>query len=374
MARSCVYNNKNAPDSMMPAAHPDDAQPQRAGAPAELVAWFLRKSGPQWTAADEQAFEQWLAVDPGNRAAYAQWEADWALMDAMPQESANRLRAMVEADRSVERAVQRAKHSPSRRHALATGLAVAGVAGMALTGGWLGWQHWQAQPVYEQAFSTGRGQQSELTLPDGSTLRLDTATSLKVTYFRQRREVQLIEGQAVFSVQPNTDRPFRVMAQAVEVTVVGTRFSVRLTPGVPGRDGVEVAVEQGHVRVLRTEGGSQLQAAAEAPTTFNLTAGQRLVFGAQDGRAELGQVAAEGFASWRNPQLSFSDVPLKAAVAEMERYANLGISSVDPAVAELRLTGTFNPRDAAATRRLLTGALPVKLRPGAGGFEIVPDR
>ncbi len=359
---------------MMPAAHPDDAQPQRAGPPAELVAWFLRKNGPQWTAADQQAFEQWLGADPGNRTAYARWEADWALMDAMPQASANRLRAMVEADRSAERAIQRAKHSPSRRHTLATGLAVAGVAGMALTGGWLEWQHWQAQPVYEQAFSTGRGQQSELTLPDGSTLRLDTATSLKVTYFRQRREVRLIEGQALFTVQPNADRPFHVTAQAVEVTVVGTRFSVRLTPGVPGRDGVEVAVEQGHVRVVRNEGAPPLPATAAASPSFDLTAGQRLVFAAQDGRAELGQVAAEGFAPWRNQQLSFSDVPLKAALAEMERYASLGIAAIDPTVADLRLTGTFNPRDATATRRLLTGALPVKLRPGAGGFEVVPDR
>jgi len=354
---------------MTPATLPDDAARQRK----ELVDWFMRRHGSQWTAKNELAFQQWVAA-PGNRDAYAQWQADWELIDAMPRESADQLRAMVTADRKAEQAAPRpAKHSPERRRALAAGFALATVAGLGVTGGWLGWQHLQAQPLYEQAFSTRKGQQSEVKLPDGSTLRLDTATSLKVMFFRHRREVQLAEGQAVFAVTSDARKPFRVRAGDVQVTVVGTKFSVRLTPGVPGRAGVEVTVEEGRVHVVRAKAAQELEGAASRVTplqAFDLTAGQNLVFGTDGLPPELSTMPAGGFATWRSAQLSFSDVPLKVALAEMERYADLGISSVEPAAASLRLTGTFDPRDAAAVRRVLGNALPVKLERGANGLEV----
>ena len=87
-----------------------------------------------------------------------------------------------------------------------------------------------------------------------------------------------------------------------------------------------------------------------------------------------GTVPAAGVAPWRSMPLSFSDVPLREAVAEMERYANLGIAAIDPAVAGLRLSGTFDPRDPEATRRLLARALPIRLDGSAQGVHVGPVR
>jgi transmembrane sensor len=348
----------------------DDATRQRK----ELVDWFMRRNGPLWGAADERAFQHWMAT-PGNRDAYAQWQADWELADAMPQASVDRLRALVVADRKADEAAPRPpRHSPQRRRAL--GFAVAGVASTAMTGGWLGWRHIQSQPVYEQDFSTRTGQQSEIALPDGSQLRLDTATALKATFFRHRREIRFAEGQCMFSVTADAQRPFEVIAGPVRVTVVGTRFSVRLTAKVPGRDGVEVEVEEGRVRVARASGPQEQGAVADVTSgeTFELTAGQQVTFDARGREPVFGTVAPDGIARWRNMQLSFSDVPLRQAVAEMERYGSLDIVAIDPAAAQLRLSGTFDPRDPAATRRLLTGTLPIKLARQGTGWEVLPTR
>lgn len=353
---------------MMPAAHTDPLSRQRRA----LVDWFMRRRGPAWTADDELAFQHWLDSD-GNRQLYTQWEADWALIDALPQASAARLRAMVSADRQERRSNRPAVPAPMRRRTLFAGLATAGAVAMSVTGAWFGWQHVQAQPVYEHAFSTRKGQQSEVTLPDGSALRLDTATALSARFFRDRREIHMQEGQALFSVTADAQRPFQVTAGSIRVTVVGTRFSVRLTPSIPGRNGVEVAVEEGHVHVARLpEAAEPGGTDAELSRTqgFDLLAGQRLVFDVEGSRPALGTVAAEGVAPWRGMQLSFSDVPLRQALAEMERYADQGISYLDPAAAELRLSGTFDPRNTAATRRLLAGALPVRLTPGPSGTEV----
>lgn len=338
---------------------PDTAEASRQR--QELVGWFMRRHGPQWTAGDEHAFQQWLHT-PANQAAYAQWEADWKLMDDLPQASADRLRAMVAADRRVRQTVPAAGPGRERRRFFARGLAVAGVAAVAVGTGWLGWQHLQAQPVYTQAFSTRAGQQSEVTLPDGSTLRLDTATALQVTFFRQRREIRLVEGQAMFAVVADAQRPFLVTAGPVRVTVVGTRFAVRMTPGIPGRDGVEVEVEEGRVRVARPAPGD----------TLELTAGQCLSFDPQGHDPVLDTIAPEAVAGWRSQHLSFSDVPLRQAVAEIERYRGLDIVAIDPAAAELRLSGTFDPRDPATTRRLLAATLPIRLVRQGAGWAVLP--
>ncbi|MFT4241638.1 MAG: FecR domain-containing protein, partial [Acidovorax sp.] len=282
----------------------------------------------------------------------------------------DRLRAQVAADRRTARPQQPARE---RRRFLAGGFAVASVAAVATTVGWLGWQHIQAQPVFQHAFSTRAGQLTSVTLPDGSTLRLDTATALQATFWRHRREVRLTEGQALFTVAADAARPFHVTAGGVRVTVVGTRFSVRLTPGIAGREGVEVEVAEGRVRV-----GADVSAGAPAPQdaagqgqAFELAAGQRIVFDPQGRQPVLGTVAPEAVGGWRTLQLSFSDVPLRQALAEIERYRSLGIAAIDPAAAELRLSGTFDPRDPAATRRLLAASLPIRFAPQGSGWQVL---
>lgn len=356
----------------MMSAHTDEASRQRR----ELVGWFMRRHGPQWTPEDEQAFQRWLAA-PANRQAYERWEADWKLMDAMPQAASDRLRAQVAADRRACRAESATPPVRQRRRFLAGGFALAGIAALAIAGGWLGWQHIQAQPVFEQAFSTRAGQLADVKLPDGSVLRLDTATMLNAAFFRRSREIRLGEGQAMFAVAADADRPFLVSAGPVRVTVVGTRFSVRLTPGVPGREGVEIEVEEGRVRVASGHDPDAAQGStlrAEAAESFELSAGQKAVFDAQGRNSVLDTVAPDALAPWRNMQLSFSDVPLRQAVAELERYGNLGIAAIDPAAAGLRLSGTFDPRDPAATRRLLAATLPIKLVRRDTGWDVQPAR
>jgi len=230
----------------------------------------------------------------------------------------------------------------------------------------------QARPVFTQAFSTARGQQKEVPLPDGTVLRLDTATRLEVAYYRQRREVKLIDGQAVFSVQADTERPFHVLAGPMRVTVVGTRFSVRYTPDIPGSRGVQVAVEEGRVRVARIDTASG--ARDEFGVPMLLVAGQQV---ASDSQGVLGLVASvpiEGIAPWREQRVSFVDVPLNQVLAELERYGPTSLLVRDPAVAELRLSGTFDPMNPGTRRLALPRVLPVRLSETGRGTEVLPAR
>ena len=238
--------------------------------------------------------------------------------------------------------------------------------------GYMAWQAMDSGPTSVQAFRTERGQIETVTLAEGSTLRLDTATQLEVRLYRRQREVLLQEGQAMFEVAQN-GRPFHVIAGNTRVTVVGTRFSVRYTPSIADT-GVQVAVEEGKVRVAALQKGEAQAHHYDATAGTLLVAGQQ-VYAQNDGTLlPLTQVPADGVASWRDGLVSFLDVPLSQAIAELERYAATGLVVHDPHVASLRLTGTFNPLSKEALHKALPRVLPVRLQARAGKTEVVALR
>lgn len=337
---------------MPPLSQPHDQDASRLR--QDVLEWFVRRHREDWRAPDEREFQAWLGADARHGPAYAQWESRWESLDAISPETVAGWRRGFTG--------QQAAATPTRRGFLKPALAF-GITGMAVGAGCLGWREIQAQPVFEQAFATRRGQQLEVPLPDGTRLRLDTATHMEVRLFRDRREVTLIDGQAVFLVQSDASRPFDVLAGPLQVRVVGTRFAVRHTPGIAGADGARVSVEEGKVRVLRRDG--------DAKNAVFLTAGQQVESDARGVLAAVSGVPGEGIAPWQAHRLSFVDTPLSRALAELERYGSTGLVVNDPAVAALRLSGTFDPRDARTLRRALPSALPVRLKEAGSAAEVV---
>lgn len=347
------------------------SSPSLSAIDREALDWFARRQRA-FTADDEAAFDAWLRADPAHRAALQRWHGDWAGLDALPADGIARLRRQLAADQAAEQAAEQraaAPASPARRHwlaglaAMAPRAALATVAVSAAGGGALAWRHRQQQPLFASEFRTLRGQQQDVTLPDGSVLRLDTDTRIAVALYRERREVKLLGGQAVFQVRGDTARPFDVLAGAVRVTVVGTRFSVRHTPGISGANGVQVAVEEGRVRVAGN--------GTAAATAVELGAGQRIAADAAGRLGAIGQVAAAGIAPWRDGRITFDNTPLAQVLAEFGRYGSTGLLVRDPAVSALRVTGTFDPHRLENFRRVLPHVLPVALRDNGAVTEIV---
>lgn len=341
--------------------------PDVNGSPArdQALEWFVRRRDQGLDAQEEQRFQAWLAADPANGKAFESWQAEWAGFDAIPAEMTALLQRNLAYDQAMAAAsaAGRARaaapaHNPARRRILAPALAAAVVA---VTGG-AGFLAWQATPTYTQSLASQRGQQREAMLPDGTRLRLDTATRVEVRYYRQRREVRLLEGQALFTVSANPEQPFDVLAGHTRVTVVGTRFSVRYTPEIAGQDGVRVAVEEGRVRVAR----------ADAQDAVMLSTGQQVVSDGAGVPGTVRPVAAADVAPWRNQRVIFDGMRLDQALAELGRYRDVPLVIRDPAVAALRVTGVFDPLDITTFQQVLPSSLPVRLQAsGAKDQEIV---
>src|SRR5450830_87306 len=151
---------------------------QQAELDVQAAGWLVRRQDGI-DAHDEAALQQWLASSAAHASAYAQLARAWDGLDALSPATIARLRPAAPVS------------APRQRLAwlnFAPQLAGAALACAALIGGW---QYWLQQPIYSASFASARGQQLVVELPDGSSLRLDTATRADVTLYRQRREVRL---------------------------------------------------------------------------------------------------------------------------------------------------------------------------------------
>lgn len=325
-------------------------------------------------AAAEAEFQQWLTADPVHGELYDELDGSLDGVRLLPEDRIQSLRAAVREDPRVRVAAApphrlRSPSSPGRRNwlldvaRLVPQAALATTAAAVVGGGWLGWEHWRGQPTFEKHYATARGQSLSIDLPDGSTLQLDVATQAQVRLYRDRREVRLVDGQAMFIVSSNPAQPFHVLAGATRVVVVGTRFSVRHTRSGIDAGKTTVAVESGRVRV------SALSSAAG--TGVELTAGQGVTADDAGRLAPVVGVAAGGVAAWRQGRVSFTDTPLAQALAEFERYGDTGLVVRNPAVGALRLGGSFSLHQVGTFAQALPVLLPVRLERRGSVTEVV---
>lgn len=352
----------------------------RAHDAAELQAalWATRRH-EGLDAAAQAELDRWLAEDPRHRELYEELERSLDPVRELPDDDVQALKAGLGPDATAAASgwaapvvgprpaqVSSGVQSPGRRawmldlSRLIPPVAMASVA----AAGWIGWDTWSNQATWANTFTTGRGEFLNVDLPDGSVLQLDTATRVQVALYRRRREVRLLEGQAMFSVQGDSGTPFEVLAGNTRVTVVGTRFSVRHAQTGLDAGKTSVAVEAGRVRVARADGSDRPQ--SQEPASVLLTAGQGVTARA-DGRLErVVAIAIGAVGAWRTRRVNFNDTPLTEALAEFERYGPTGLRLQDAAVGALRVGGSFDLRQASLFASVLPRMLPVRLeRQGA---------
>ncbi|WP_338770466.1 FecR domain-containing protein [Massilia sp. METH4] len=325
-------------------------------AEAEALDWFVRRADGL-AGADETRFQQWLAADPGHARAYAQWQQDWQGFGSLPDGAVERLRQGLGRPQPATTPPHR---SFSSWLALPRTIAVGAGVALLLACGLAGAMWWQ--PLSSASHATAQGERLDTMLADQSRLQLAPASRALVHIFRTRREIELPEGQARFEISRDPARPLTVIAGALRITVVGTRFSVH--HGAHG-GGVRVAVEEGHVRV------SPRNWFTSAADTVDLRAGQAIGSDAQGALGPVSAVRAADLAPWHERRTSFENATLGEVLAAFSRHGDTGLTVRDPSVAALRLTGTFDLLRPDTFAQLLPQALPVRLAKDRGITEIL---
>lgn len=357
----------------------------------EAATWIVRQQ-TELSAEDAQKLNTWLASDTRHRLAYEAMANTLGRLQALPQSSSqisphsNRAKihgcndavplAVTHKKDSLEVSVgslpypfhQKPQRSKQWRPIM-TAVAIICLAGIS----WQGWLLLESQPVFEKIYVTERGQLLRTSLPDGSNIILDTATRAEVKLYRNRREMLLTEGQVLLEVESNPSQPFSVSAGHVRIDVVGTRFSVRHTQSGLAPGHTQVAVEKGRVQAssLLTKTLSASSTRSQTPPLV-LDAGES-VDADTEGNFFLmtKEVTASYPAPWSEGRLNFNDTPLGEALAEFERYGNTKVSVPEPAVALLKVGGSFELHRLDAFLDALPKQLPVRLQRNPNGLTEV---
>lgn len=293
---------------------------------AEAAAWLARIHSDDGEAF-RPALDAWLAEDPAHAAVFAHAQEVWAILP----------RATAQLEPGAQTAVAPfARRVPIR--AVVAALAACFVVGLAGAA-------WLLQS--QNAYLTRPGEQKVAMLEDGSRIALNTDTRLGVRFEEGRRRVILDRGEAMFEVASDADRPFVVIAGDTRVQAVGTTFIVRRTA-----DDVAVILIEGRVAVTRD--GAPESGHASKPVM--LRPGEKLIEPA-DGPVWVEPTSIEAATAWRRGQTVFSDTPLGAAVAELNRYGGRRIVIEDPRIAALPISGVYatNAADFAEAAAALHG-------------------
>jgi len=322
---------------------------------AEAADWFtlLNDDSREVENEDLERFDKWVQR-PGNRAAYRRFEDISERATALRDDPEMRAAAReILARPKPAKAARPAAKGPSLPRVWG-GLAIAGVLAAAVVG-WLA--------VQPKTYQTEVGGRLTAHLDDGSTVLLNTDTQLKVRFTLGQRRLELVKGQAFFDVAHDPARPFLVSAGPMEVRAVGTRFDVR-----HDGPGAAVTLAQGKVQVSQGDAGR---------ARWLLAPGQALTLAPGARSARPVDVDVASLTGWTSGVITFHDVALVDAVAEMNRYERQKITLAPGIPSQARISGVFTPGDdeefvAAAelsfelqSRRNTNGGMELRPRPGA---------
>jgi transmembrane sensor len=210
----------------------------------EASEWFVDFRVGDVDAAARERFDEWLRRSPEHIRAYMEIAKTYVELPALKISGAPELEALIGYARS-EGNVVRLDHAgtgrtrepnsadeelsrregqenlawrawPIRRRYLAVAAALIFAIGAAA------W--WQSArfPTY----ATDIGERRSITLADGSTVDLNARSRLRIEFSSSERRVELIEGQALFQVSKDKNRPFVVSSGDATVRAVGTQFDV----------------------------------------------------------------------------------------------------------------------------------------------------
>ncbi|MCM1178262.1 MAG: FecR domain-containing protein [Clostridium sp.] len=116
---------------------------------------------------------------------------------------------------------------PFRRKALRWTAGIAAGIAIALTAGYIGSTISGNSSADLMSTVSSTGQQMLLTLPDGTSVQLNSGSSLKYPQtFSSRKRVVELTGEAMFDVAANPDKPFIVQTFVSDIQVLGTKFNV----------------------------------------------------------------------------------------------------------------------------------------------------
>lgn len=296
-----------------------DPFPPSGSASEQADYWLALLNSPLYDQGHQVAFEQWLGASHENRLAWEKAQVWWQKIDTINFSQGALLEKRLAT--TVKSVSPSKPVAPKRSLPFFNAWSFPAVACLLLAV-WFGFTN---IPFLFADYHTGKGELKSIALTDGSTVLLNTNSTLSVDYSSQQRIISL-QGEAYFKVAADARRPFEVKTESGRVRALGTAFEVKQLDS-----DMAVTVYEHSVRVAFVQG----------ETIDRLEEGQRITL-TQQQIGPIENVNLKQSKAWQEHLLVFKNQPLQQVITELNRYRSGKVIIVDHNLAEHLVTGVFD--------------------------------
>lgn len=313
----------------------------------QAVAWIRRLSSGDVTVADAAELRRWRSQSPAHAAAFAAAGRLWK--DIEPAGRNLRLRGAVSGPPQSALVGRRAFIGGGLMAASAAGIYAVARPPFSL---------WPSYSELTADYRTETGEQRDVMLSDGVSIRMNTRTSIAIEPSEANSDkIELIAGEASFSTAGRSGRAFVVRAADRWIAGEAAQFDVRYLQA-PAAPFVRVTCLSGEVRVER------------AGEVTMVPGGQRLRYDAR-GIAPLEVVDTEVASAWQHGLLIFRFTPLSDVVEEVNRYRPGRIVVTSTALGRTPVSGRFRIDNLEEILTRIEQAIGAKVRSLPGGLVLL---
>jgi len=283
------------------------------------------------TESESIAVESWLAESSENRKEFDDFKNIWFKSQGTefdPEVSFDKGAAFkkvlsrIENDSEIETSIQK----PTKTFTLYTFFArVAAVLVIGIA----------SYFVYQNFWSTGKellvtatNESMEIVMPDSSVINLDSRSEIKYAEnFKENRKISLT-GEAFFEVKKQNNESFVVLANDIEVKVLGTSFYVR---SFENDSLIEVGVKTGRVAVAQKSGKQSIILNANETIQYNKNTRSF---------SQLEEYNSNKL-FWKTAVLEFNEQPLDQVISTLGQVYNTEIVFQKSELEKCKFTGRF---------------------------------
>ena len=215
----------------------------------------------------------------------------------------------------------------------------------------------------ELVFTTLRGEQKTLVLPDSSIVVLNAASRLTLNSdFNKKKRIVTLSGEGYFQIKHNATKPFLVNTGHIQTQVLGTEFNVH---AYPNEDNYKIAVASGCVSVSEKNDSQQSTVLGKMLTrnlmlTYNQKTRQHIIENAD----------ADKLSGWQHGSMFFEGASIAEIANTISRQYNTDVQLIGTTGRNCKYTIGFNRQPLNQTLRVLSELTGFTYRYAAGKIII----
>ena len=237
----------------------------------------------------------------------------------------------------------------------------------------------ETSPLYNEIL-VPYGSKTKVILPDSSTVWLNAGARLKYpTHFDGNRRTVFLQGEGFFDVTRDSQHPFIVNSNGINIKVLGTKFNLMANAD---DNFIETTLVEGAIEILGVKDNIDRQ------KNLVLKSGQKLTLHKENEKYRVQNIQEAGLSipketiqpvkiksanryekanveqatAWTENKLVFTKERFGDVKTKLERWYGVTIEVKDPEILDYRFTGTFEKQTFEQAMNALSKAASCKFK------------